>query len=405
MKVKFTPMYRGLLLFLVLLGFGGLWSCAFGATNAVSPETAPVRSPAWFQDVEQLQRHHLTFGLDEVPVLKERSLLGEPLWKYCASLLYIGLALVTTKVIDYVVCVWLKRLASKTQTRLDDLLLELLHGPIKVVVFVVLLNVGLNVFNWSERAKLYLFRGLVVVVAASLTYLAVKVVGLLLDIWQERIASEDRRFNNQLFTFLRKTLNAFIVVVAILVTAQNIGINMTAAITSLSIGGLAVGLAAQDTLANFFGAIAVLTDKPFQVGDSIRIENVEGTVETVGLRSTKVRNLDGFLVAVPNKTMGNAIITNISRRPRIRTVVNVALSKWMPTEKVRRAVEILEKVYSDHPVTRDVTIVFNQVTGGNLNIQVVHLSKDTQNDVLQAALQEINLNMKQQFDAEGIMLA
>src|SRR5205814_581029 len=170
----------------------------------------------------------------------------------------------------------------------------------------------------------------------SFTYLALKVIDMLLDLWRRRAAHEtDRKFSDQLLSLIRRSLNTFIIIVAILVTASNIGINITAAITSLSIGGLAVGLAAQDTLANLFGAIAVYADKPFRVGDYIKLDPAEGVVEAVGMRSTRIRHPEGHLIAVPNKTMGNAAISNLTRRGSIKTVLNFSLARNLPNDKVK----------------------------------------------------------------------
>src|SRR5205814_776703 len=130
----------------------------------------------------------------------------------------------------------------------------------------------------------------------------------------------------QLFPVISKSLKSFLLVVAILVTSSNLGLDITAMLASLSIGGLALGLAAQDTVANLFGAVAVFVDKPFRVGDRIKLENIDGVVESIGLRSTRVRNQDGFLVTVPNKTMGNATITNVTRRPNIKTEMNIGIT-------------------------------------------------------------------------------
>src|SRR5207245_2629583 len=180
-------------------------------------------------------------------------------------------------------------------------------------------------------------------VAAALTYLTLRVIDLALDFWKRHAVHEaDRRFNEQLLLLIRRSVKAFAIVVAILVTAQNMQINITAAVASLSIGGLAVGLAAQDTLANLFGAVAVYVDKPFRVGDQIKLDSTEGTVEWVGLRSTRVRNPDGHLVAIPNKTVGNSIITNITQRSNIKTVMNLALARTLPGDKVKRALALLE---------------------------------------------------------------
>jgi MscS family membrane protein len=204
---------------------------------------------------------------------------------------------------------------------------------------------------------------------------------------------------------VRKSLHVFTILVAALVTAQNMGVNITAAITSLSIGGLAVGLAAQDTLANLFGAVAIFSDRPFQVGDQIKLEGAEGTVESVGLRSTRLRNPDGYLVAVPNKTMGNATITNMTERHSIKTVLNFALARTLPNEKIERALALLEEIYRADRNTEDVWISFNQFTGANLNIMVVHWWKGTDHQEYLAGLQAMNLAVKERFEAEGIGFA
>ena len=405
MKVKFDSLFRGLMLGLLLTLAWGLCAGAQPTTNSASV-AATNKPSALVRSVEQLDQHYLTFGLDRIAPLRESMLLGQPLWKYLASLIYVLLAFYVSRFIDLVTRVWLKKLAASTETKLDDLLLELLKGPIKVVVFVLLLNLGLNIFQWPETVKSYLSKGLIVVVAGALAYLAVKVINLLLEVWRTRTGHEgDRAFNEQLFSFIRKSLDAFIIVVAVLVTAQNLGINITAVITSLSIGGLAVGLAAQDTLANLFGAVALFADKPFREGDQIKLEGAEGVVEAIGLRSTRVRHPEGHLVAVPNKTMGNAIITNLTKRSSIKTVMNLVLAHDLTTEKVKRTLELLREIYRSHSMTQDVWISFNQFAGRSLNLMIVHWWKGTDYQKYLAGMQEMNLTIKERFDAEGITLA
>jgi MscS family membrane protein len=403
---RLTESHRRLLglgsfIFFALFWIGG---ALLAQTNTNKPAPVANRTTPLIEDVQRLKP--VTFNLDQFAPLRDTTFLGEPLWKYVASLIYVLLAFYGAKLIDFIARVWLKRVTSRSAGSTDEVLLELLHGPIKVVIFVVLLSIGLNIFDWSTALRLYLSKALVVVVAAALTYLAIRVVDLLLNVWRRRHAREsDGKFNDQLFSVIRISLNTFIIVVSVLVAAQNINIDITAAIASLSIGGLAVGLAAQDTLANLFGAVAVFVDKPFRVGDQIKLDGAEGVVETVGLRSTRVRNSEGQLIAVPNKTMGNAIITNITQRPNIKTVLNFALSRALPTEKVKRALAILQQVYKDNPMTQEAWISFNQFAGANLNIQVVHWWKGTDYQKYLHGMQEMNLAVKQQFDAEGITFA
>jgi MscS family membrane protein len=347
----------------------------------------------------------LTFGLNRVEPL-QRLIFGIPLWQYFASLLYVFLAFYLSKLLDHLIRGRLRRLAAKTKTQWDDLLLELLRGPLKVITFVLLLHIGLRVFSWPEWTQLFLSKALKIVVAVSLTYMGLKLVDLATRFWRQRAADEsDRSFNEQLLPIIDNTLKVFVVIVATLLTLQNLGLNITSLIASVSIGGLALSLAAQDTLANFFGALAVLLDKPFHIGDQIKLDGVEGTVETIGFRSTRVRNFDGFLVSIPNKTVGNATITNMSKRTRIRTLIDIGLAYDTPAEKVERALALLKEIFRSHPMTDDVMIGFNKFTDSALNIFVVHWWKNNAYGEYVAGVQQINLSIKQQFDQERIEFA
>jgi MscS family membrane protein len=405
MRITFKTCFRAIMAFLAIAFAWSLWAGTQTTTNLTSV-AATNQSSVVVREVELLDGHYLTFGLDRIQPLKASVVLGEPLWKYIASFIYILLAFYAAKLIDCVARVWLKQLAARTQTKLDDLLIELLHGPVKVVAFVVLLNIGLNILDWSERTKLYLSKGLILIVAGSLTWLAVKLIELLLDLWKRRSTQDaDRRFDDQLFSVLRISLYTFVIVVAVLVTAQNLGINITAVITSLSIGGLAVGLAAQDTLANLFGAVAVFIDKPFRVGDEIKLDGAEGKVESVGLRSTRVRNPNGHLVTVPNKIMGTASITNLTNCANTKTTMNLVLAHSTPTAEVERALSLLAEIYRGHPMTLEVFISFNRFAGRHINIMIVHWWKGTDYRQYLAGIQQMNLAVKTRFDAEGISLA
>jgi MscS family membrane protein len=393
-----------MILLIVTWGWS-IWA-AVQSTNAPADTTVVIAETPMVARLDHIDRHYLTFGLDRVEALRTNEFLGEPLWKPITFLGYIVLAFLVARICDWIIGKWLKNLASRTETNIDDLLLQFLHGPVKVIVFVLLINIGLSIFDWSERTRMYLSKLFILVVAGALTYVTLKVMNLLLDIWRGKTTHEaDRKFDDQLFSVLRKSANAFVIIVALLVTAQNLGVNITAAITSLSIGGLAVGLAAQDTLANLFGAVAVFVDKPFRVGDAIKFDNVEGTVEVVGMRSTRVRNPDGHMVAVPNKIMGSTVITNITERPHLKTTMNLVLSQQLPVEKVERALAILNEVYAKDPMTEDVLISFNRFVTRHINIQIIHWWKGTDNRKYLAGMQAMNLKVKQRFDAEGILFA
>ncbi len=411
MKLKFETIFLIYVVALLAILLWSLWSAAAqqtnrstpaaspnaaASTNAAGPENQPkklMETPQWIESVTA-----------DLPFLRTEW-FGNELWKYLFSLIYIFLAFYVSKLADYLTRVWLKKWRERTSTRFDDLLLELLNGPVKVVVFVIFLRIGLDVFQWPDLVQKVLAKGFTIIVACSLTYMLLKLIDLLMGYWKRRTVEADRTFDEQLFPIVRKTLKLFIIVVAALVTLTNIGIDVTAAIASLSIGGLAVGLAAQDTLANLFGAVSVFVDKPFRIGDRIQLDNMDGTVETIGLRSTRVRNQNGHLITIPNKMMANAAITNITSRPNIKTEMNIGITYDTPAEKVKRALKILEEIYRGHAMTSDLIISFNKFADSSLNILVVHWWNSTDFKAYLAGMQELNLKIKERFDAEGISFA
>jgi len=384
-----------------------LLACAVLAGDQSAVTNAPPKAePPPAGALHPASSDWLTFGLNRVELLDQTKLFDQPLWKYIAYVIYILLAFYSSKLIDWLVSNRLRKWATKTKTSFDDLLLKIIRGPIKVVSFVVFLHIGLRLFVWPPWVENYLSKGLQIVVAWSVTYMALKAVDLLLVYWRKRVGTEeDKAFDDQLFPLIRKCVKVFIAVVAILVTCQNLGLNITSVLASLSIGGLALGLAAQDTIANLFGGISIFIDKPFHIGDRIKLDNVDGVVETIGLRSTRVRDLDGYLITIPNKTMGGATIINISRRPTIKTVMNFGVTYETPLPKLKRALAILEELYTRHPMTHDVIVSFNQFADSALNLQVIHWWKNTDYRAYLAGMQDLNLAVMQRFAAEGINIA
>ncbi|MGB9601752.1 MAG: mechanosensitive ion channel family protein [Verrucomicrobiia bacterium] len=403
MKIKFEHLFRVYIGLMILILLFAVWADAqttLTNTPNVATNVTLTTKPTNQTNID----YTLTFGLDQIEAFKA-DFLGRPIFQYIASLVYIILAYLAMLAIDFVFIKILKRLTAKTETKYDDLLVDLLRKPTKVIVIVIFLHIGLNVFDWPDWIEVYLSKGLKIVVAWSITIMAMHSIDVLMQFIKDKSSEPDKAFDMQLYSVLRKGLKIIIGIVAALVTAQNLGINITGLLASLSIGGLAIGLAAQDTLANLFGAVAIFLDRPFHVGERITIDSYDGVVEKIGLRSTQVRNLDGHLISIPNKTISQATIVNISRRPNIRTVTNIGIIYETPPEKIKRATQILEEVYRAHPKTKDVLIGFNKFNDFSLNIMVVHWWDGLDYKEYLLGMQELNLNIVKRFNQEGIEFA
>lgn len=157
--------------------------------------------------------------------------------------------------------------------------------------------------------------------------------------------------DDQVVPLVRKSLRIFLIVVFVLFTAENVfGADITAWLAGLGIAGLAVSLAAQDSIKNLFGSLTILLDRPFQVGDSINFDGSEGNVEVIGFRSTRIRTADGEVVTIPNSKIVDGKVRNIGRRGFIRRVFELAIAADTPPEKVEQALRIVKALLAEPPV-------------------------------------------------------
>lgn len=357
---------------------------------------------------EFIQSHQteLSFWINHVPGMEEL-FLGIPRWQYAASLLYLILAVSVSRALDWLIQNRLKHWASKTDTEWDDILVKLADGPVKAITLVFLIHIGLELYNWPLWLEINISRLSLIVGAVALTFIALRVIDLAIAAWRRQPKQGgDVAFNDQFVLLIGKLLKAVLILITSLTLLGNLGVDITAILGSVSVLGLAFGLAAQDSVANLFGAVAVFVDKPFKVGDRIKVgSDVDGVVEAMGLRATKVRNADGFLITLPNKSVGNNTVINVSARPSIRTVLNYGLTYDTPAHRIDFAANLLRSIFTTHSLTGECQVTFNRFDASALNIEVNHQCLTRDLPTYQATLHGLNLEVKERFDAEKLEFA
>lgn len=217
------------------------------------------------------------------------------------------------------------------------------------------------------------------------------------------------KLDDMLAPIVSKSLVATIVVLTIVQIAQILsGKEITSILAGLGIGGLAFALAAQDTIKNFFGSMVLLADRPFEVGDRIVVDGTDGIIETVGMRSTRVRTLTGHLVTIPNGELANKSIENISKCPHIRRLFNITITYDTPPEKVREAKSLLEEIMKDHEGMDPEfppRVYFNDFKDSALNLFCIYwYHPATYWDFLEFG-EKVNLQILERFNAAGIDFA
>ena len=215
--------------------------------------------------------------------------------------------------------------------------------------------------------------------------------------------------DDMLAPLLGRTLRVFIIVIGGIVLIQNLTrVKLGPLLASLGVGGLAVALAAREPIANFFGTLTILFDKPFQVGERIVVENYDGIVESVGFRSSRIRTLTGHVVSIPNEKLVNSNVENIGRRPHIRWLTNIGITYDTPPEKAAKAVEIIQRILENHEGMKEdfpPRVFFNGFNDWSLNILVLAWYHPPDYWPYQAWLQRTCLEIRRQFKTEGIDFA
>ena len=209
-----------------------------------------------------------------------------------------------------------------------------------------------------------------------------------------------------LIDFLMKVVKVVVVALAALMIAQQWGFDVEGFIAGLGLGGLAFALAAKDAVANIFGGIVIITDKPFSVGDWIYTPSVEGIVEEMNFRSTKIRTFAQALVTVPNSTIANEPITNWSRMGKRRITFNLGVVYGTPRERLQRCIDAIRDMLENHPAIHKETIFvhLDEFGESSLNISFTfHHYHQVGSDL--AVKEEINFRILKILEEEQVQVA
>jgi MscS family membrane protein len=206
---------------------------------------------------------------------------------------------------------------------------------------------------------------------------------------------------------IKRTVVSVFLVFSILVVFESLGFEVKTFLTGLGIGGLAFALAAQDTLANMFGSFVVVMDQPFYVGEYIRILGHEGTVEEIGLRSTRLRTAQRTQVVIPNKTVAAEVITNYTRMPQRRVDTTLGVTYDNPPDRIQQVLSDIRALLRSDPGVHqgEVVVSLADFSDSSLRVQLVYYTADPDWDSHMVVRERINLGILRAFAARGVALS
>ena len=332
---------------------------------------------------------------------------GNELWRIIALTTIIILSFLLGKILKF----FFNRIAPKMEASgriLANVSFKSAANSITFLIFSIGLTIGFRFLIIPEGVEGLINTTLEVLVILAIGHFVYRQIDVL-DTWLRRFAKDDAAIDDMLIPIIGKSLRVVVVILVILQSAQALSDQpITSILAGIGIGGLALGLAAQDTIRNFFGSLMIFADKPFNVGELISLNDKLGTVQEVGVRTTKVKTLDGHLLTVPNGVLANTTIHNIGKRQFIRRVFSVTITYDTPPDRVDRAIEILKEILDNHEGMNEdfpPRVFFDDLNADSLNLICFYWYHPPDYWSYMSFTEKVNREIFRRFNEEGIDFA
>ena len=334
----------------------------------------------------------------------ENELWGNTIENWGISILIILGAIIIVKLLSLLGKKVIKPFVTGTDNHLDDVIFYSLEAPVKFAIILLGIWIAIHRLVYPDSFVKVVDNAYSILIVLDITWFFGRLFSSLLQVYWGKQSNGQA---NKLMPIIKRTILVIVWLIGIVMALSNVGVNISALLGTLGIGGIAFALAAQDTVKNVFGAFTILTDKPFSIGDTIRVDSYEGTVVDVGVRSTKIMNYDKRIITFPNYKITDTSIVNISSEPMRRVVLNLGLTYDTTSEKMKEALELLKSIpkrvenVSSNP--SDIVAVFTEYSDSALVIMYIYFI-EKQGDIL-GVTSNMNMEILAAFNKAGLNLA
>ncbi|HEX3879904.1 MAG TPA: mechanosensitive ion channel family protein [Bryobacteraceae bacterium] len=282
------------------------------------------------------------------PFFSNIQILETPLWKWIALLLCVLVLISIAKLLDRFISGILRLTAGGLHLDRHMEWIRAVLAPVRVLICLLLFRMFLEIIGLAAIARLFVGRMAGALFVCSFAWGLMRLVGIGLRRVESRMDQARRASSRSVLYLGRRTINATIGILAVLLILSNWGYNTATLIAGLGVGGIAIALAAQQTIANIFGGVSVIADHPVRIGEYGKFGDLFGTLEDIGLRSTRIRTLSRTVVSVPNSTFAGYNLENYASRDKILFNPTLALKRGAGEQSISAAIEAVRKLLSAH---------------------------------------------------------
>lgn len=330
-----------------------------------------AKIPEIHKGVYPLGSHYL---LDILPK-GERKFLGLEAWQYLAVLILFLLGFLVHLLFWRLINFILELFANSRLGRehFDSAIISKLSRLSSFLVVTYLFFVLVPVLRLPPSLSYYLLGSLRIFNTVLMVFLLLNCVDLARSYFERIVANTETDSDDQLLPIIIRTMKTVVVIGGILHALSIFGVDVTALVAGLSIGGLAIALAAQETVKNLIGSVMIFADKPFKLGDYIKSSDFEGTVEDIGFRSTRIRTLDTSLVTVPNGSIVDMVVDNYGELHARRFNTTIGVTYYTPPHLIEKFLEGLRELNAIHPRTNTNMSVINLSNMGGSSLDILFI--------------------------------
>ncbi len=335
-----------------------------------------------------------------------KDLFSVSIWNYAISFVILVVAVFAKSVTTRIVGKYLRKLVARTRFRLDDVLIEATVRPASWGVLLFGVYIALLPLGLTDKYGKFFGKAFETAVAVLVLVFLVRLVDGLAEYLKPKVAKTRTSLDDAILPAMRTAAKIFVLIVGILGILANLDYPIGSILAGLGVGGLAVALAAQQTLSNWFGAFMIFSDRPFTAGDRVVVGDVDGFIEQVGLRSTRIRTLEGTQVSIPNSTIANTEINNISRMPARKSNGTIGLTYETTADKMEEALGIIRDILrTNNSVREDFIVHFEDFADYSLNIRVIYWVLTVNYAEFLSIKEKVNLEIMRRFADAGIEMA
>ncbi len=290
---------------------------------------------------------------------------GIPVGGIVASILVVAAALVVKRIVMST----LRRRAS-SGTGFGPSLAGNLARPLGFLVLVTGVYLALRIHDLPEGVVVWRRRVMFFLLTVNILWLLLKAVDAVAEAMAGVAADTESRMDDQLIPILTKLAKFILVAIGIIFYMQSNGYPVSGIIAGMGIGGLAMALAAQDSISGIFASVVIFLDRPFMVGDFVEIAGIVGTVEEIGIRSTRIRTVEQTLVTIPNKEVMDSNIDNFSQRPMRRTSMTIGVTYDTTADQMEALLADIRRMLAEHPEVDAETVLVNFSGFGDSSLDI-----------------------------------